>query len=452
MKKEMKETGNLSSQLTITLSPDDYIKKFETELKKYKDKAHLKGFRKGKTPLSAIKKMYGKGIMAEVIQTKVEDELSGFISEEKLEILGQPIPSEDQPALDFDLKDMGELTFRFDLGLAPQFDVKGVGPKDQYPSYQVVITDEMIHEEMENLQRRLGKQEEAEKDIIESDLLGIEIVENTVEDREPFRTEITVAVDKLEDSYSNQLLGKNLEFTFPIEDIFAFEEGMNEQTVKNYFLKDAPEDVGHSFHAKVVKIKRLILAELNQEFFDRAFGPGVVETADDAKEKMRQELESHYQSQGLAITKRNILEHLVNNNDLELPNEFLKRWLLSSNESLTAEQLESEYEQFEKNLRWTLVKNKLSKEYDITIEPQAIKDSVYRKLYRQFGAYNMEGFDLNQMVERVLRNRESVEKEYEELLAEEVMNQVVEKVSLVEEILSQEEYQLKIKDMQANIG
>ena len=171
------------------------------------------------------------------------------------------------------------------------------------------------------------------------------------------------------------------------------------------------------------------------------------------KTKLKEDLGAFYESQALSITKRKILLRLIDQNDLDMPDAFLKRWLMASNSELTEEQVENDYEGFVKNLRWTLIKNKLSAAYEIEITPEDIKNAFIEKTKAQFAQYGygmMGDFDYGSMAERMMQNQESVQKEYDEILAERVLDQILENVSLKEEVVSTEEYKKIVEDLSQN--
>lgn len=356
MKTEMIETGDLSSQITITIEPSDYKSEYDKGLKKYRKEAHLKGFRKGKTPLSAIRKMYGKGVLADVINDKLQKTLADYITDNKIDILGNPIPSEDQQFVDFETKQLETLEFKFDLGLSPQIEVQGVEATDTYVSYEVAFGEDRIDEEIEQLQKRGGVQEEIEAPIEALDMVTLSITESSVEERDAWSGEITIMPERLTEDSQAMVIGKKNGDTLSF-DIYELEKDTTEDYVKKYFLKDAPDYVGRNFDAVVKTIKRLVPAEINEEFFEKMFDPkDEIKDIEGARALIKKDLESFYVNQGKAITQRKILESLIEKNMTALPDEFLKRWLMSSNENLSPEQLEGEYEGFTKNLIWTLVK------------------------------------------------------------------------------------------------
>lgn len=453
MKTELIDKGNLSAQINIVIEPADYKPDFTKELNKYRQQAHIKGFRKGKTPISTIKKMYGKSVLAEVINNKLQQSLQDYIVDEKLDLLGNPIPSEDQEQVDFSLTDMKDLSFSFDVGLAPQIEVLGVSKETNYESYKIELTDADLDEEIENLRKRMGTQEEVTEPVEEMDILTLHIKESTPTNEVAFEGEITVMPERLTDDHKKKFIGKNIGDVASI-DIYDLETNATEDYVQKYFLKDAPEGTGKVFDATIKGVKRLVLAALNEDFFKGAFGDDSITDLAGAKAKLKEDLDKFYDSQCLSITKRKILEHLIDTNEMDFPDEFLKRWLLATNNELTEEQVGQEYEGFTKNLRWTLIKQKLSKDYEINITPDDIKNGMIEKFKAQFAQYGgaMGDFDYGSFADKMMQNQESVQKEYEELLAERVLDKIVDSVQLNEEKIDLDKYKEIVNELQQNKG
>ena len=203
-------------------------------------------------------------------------------------------------------------------------------------------------------------------------------------------------------------------------------------------------------------LKFLHPAEINEDFFTKAFGPDSgIENEEGMRDRLKNDLEEFYKSQGMSITKRKILEHLVDTNDMQLPDEFLKRWLLSSNDKLNEQQIEEEYPDFVKNLKWTLIKKELNKKYEINITIEDIKAAMIEKFKAQFAQYGygmMGDMDYDGIADRMMQNQESVQKEYEELLAEGIMDKIVEEVSLKDKVISTEEYKKILDEFNQNKG
>jgi trigger factor len=309
----------------------------------------------------------------------------------------------------------------------------------------------MLNEELNSLRKRMGQQEEVDAEIEKEDIVSVEIIEiNGNQERDAFQNTISVMPDRLTEDMQSVIIGKKLGEEFEI-DIFNFEKDSTEDYTKKYFLKDAPEDVSNEFKATIAAIKRLKIAELDQELFDKAFGEGSVSNEEEAREFLKKELENFYNDQGKAITKRYILEALIAQNDMPLPEEFLKKWLVSTNEKVTPEEVDKDFEGFAKNLKWTLIKQNISKQYDLKIEPEELRNSIKAKIIQQFGSYGAyPGMNFDDMTNRIMQNQETVQKEYEELLAEKVLDKISEVVTLTEKRVSLEEYKEIVRSLQEN--
>ena len=451
MKKELTEAGPLCSRLTITLEVDDYKPSYDKELKKYSKQAQMKGFRKGKVPMSAIKKMYGKGILVEVIDKKIQETIQDEIKD--LSILGSPIASEDQEMMDFDVKDLKEHTFKFDIGLAPDIDVQGISDQDSYDDFKVVIDEAMIDEGMMDLRKRMGKQEDVDGAIEEKDIVSLKITSTQHESEEPYTSDITIMPDRMNDDYKDEYIGKKIGYSGQV-DIYNLEKDATESHVEKYFLKDAPDDAGKVFTTEVLQIKRLVAAEANEEFFKTAFGDDVSDEAT-AREKLKDNIEEFYGNQGQSITKRKILESLIDGHNIEFPDEFLRRWLKVSNDQLTEEQIDSEYADFIKNLKWTLIKEKIAKNRDLQVSPDLVRSHLVNNFKQQFAQYGYGGgmdLDFDSIGDRLMQDQEAVQRGYEEVLADLVFDHVLGSVSLKEKKVTHEEYQDIVKELQENKG
>lgn len=300
------DIDHLNAVLTLTLDKSDYEGRWLDELKKYKGKAQIKGFRKGKTPLSVIKKMYGKALLADVVNDLVQTKLSEYLKEKDLNILGYPLSSQDQEIFDFDLKNLGEYVFKFDLGMAPEFEVQGAGEEDRYSRYDVVINEDMLNDEVENARRQLGKQEEVEEDILENDIIELEVKEldgDSVKESGVTNT-FSVLVNTISDESVKERLLKSKKGDSLKVNLLELEEKANDEYVRNYYLgldKEDTTEFNAEFEATVNSVKRLVPAELDQEFFDKFFGEGEVSSEEEMRDKIKENIKVHYDKQADAL-------------------------------------------------------------------------------------------------------------------------------------------------------
>ena len=431
------DIDNLNAVITLTLDKSDYEGRWLEELKNYKGKAQMKGFRKGKTPLSVIKKMYGKPLLAEVVNDLVQTKLSEYLKEEDLNILGYPISSQDQELFDFDLKNLGEYVFKFDLGMAPEFDVQGAGEEDSYSRYDVVISEDMLNDEVENARRQLGKQEEVEEDILENDIIELDVKEldgDKVKEGGVSNT-FSVLVSAISDEGVKETLLKSKKGDSLKVNLLELEEKANDEYVRNYYLgldKEDTTEFNAKFEATVNSVKRLVPAEMDQEFFDKFFGEGEVSSEEEAREKIKENIKVHYDKQADALLFRDQQEALMDKNPMELPEAFLKRWIKVSNEhKVSDEQVEKEFPDFRKSLQWSLVRGKLLRQFDLKIEEADIRKKIADEVKGYLAGQNFVNDDfINNMVDRMMGDEEQVNRAAENAITDKLAEALAEKVTI----------------------
>lgn len=441
------EIDALNASLHITIEPSDYEVKFKDELNKYRSKAQLKGFRKGKTPMNTIKKMYGKAILAETINNILGETLNTYLSDEKLDTLGQPIPSDGSEVVDFDVKNLGEYKFDFDLGLAPQFEVAGM--EDGVEKKVVGVPEEIVTEELDLARKRFGTEVFPEDDIEDNDLITLSAVELSGDKKKKkgWETGFQILVRDIEESVQKEVLKlkKGGVFTFNIRSI---EKDKDEKHVNKYLLnldEGEEKEIGDMFRGTIDKVSRIAPAEINQEFFDKYTGQEGAETSEEEiRGKIRTNIEAHYNTQTKNLLFKGIMDHLMEANTIELPDAFLKRWLKLSNENATDEVIEAEFDAFSENLKWNLIKGKLEKKYDIQVLPEDIKEGFKKRIAGYFGG-NPQGIDLDQMADSMMKNQEQFRQVFEEEKAEKLFQAISGDMNIVENSISLDEFKDLVK-------
>lgn len=456
MSKVVKEDINaLNAVLTITLEKADYEAKFDTELGKYRKHANMRGFRKGKTPLSMLKKMYGKAVLADVINDLLQHELNDFLSRENLNILGQPLPSEDQEEIDFDLKNFRDYTFKFDLGLAPDFEVKGLSEDNTFGKYQVAISEEMIDEELENARKRHGQRVFPEEEIQENDLLKIAVREYEGDEikEDGVENEFSLLVSSVDnEDLKADILSKKNGDVFRVN-LFQLEKDVTDTYVRRYYL-GLPEgdarEVGQEYEATIEEVSRIEPAELNEEFFQKYFGQDTdVDSEEKAREKIRESIAKYYDSQADALLFRDFQEDLMEKNQLDLPDDFLKRWLLATNENMTAADIDEHYEEFAKNLQWTLIRNKLVRENELQVEEDAIFEAFKKQISSYFGGSPVNEDLVISMADRMMTDEEQYRRMYDELLVDKLHEFIAGKVTVNPEPIEKESFEEILSEARA---
>ncbi len=449
MSKVVREAiDNLNAVVTVTLEKSDYEQQFDQELQKVRKTAALKGFRKGKMPTSVLRKMYGKSLLADVVNERLSKELFGYISDEKLEILGQPLPSKDQPYIDFDTKDLNDFIFKFDVGLSPQFEIQGLTQDTIFERYQVEMSDEMLDEELNNYRKRLGERKEVEENIQAGDF--VKFAAKAVDS--DFTSEFGLMIDEIDNqAFKDELFTKKIGDTLSAN-IYEWFNEPDEHYIRHYLLNLEHEDndtqVGQEFELTIQEATRQEIAELNQEFFDRAFGPDVVSSEEEAREALRKDASQFYDKQADALLFRDFQDRLMEQNTQELPEEFLKRWLKVSNEKVDPTLIERDFPAFAKNLQWTLIRNKLARQFDIQISEEEVVEGFKNKVRQYFGNYGNEEL-INSTAQRLLDDEKQFNEMYEDLLIDRLHGAIASEVTIHPKPISREEFTKVLEEARA---
>lgn len=453
---EKTSVDNLNATITVQINRDDYKNKFNSELSKYAAKAQMKGFRKGKTPMSMVKKMHGKNLLAEVVNETLQRALGDYLKSEDLDIIGQPIPSDDQTGdLKFDVNNLEDYEFKYDIGLTPSIEVLGVGASDTYDIDKIVVDDKSIDEELENAQKRLGEQEHPDGEVLAGDIIKVEAEELDGDDvkKDGWATEFSLLVDSATPEYKDAILklSKGENFTFDVNNL---ELSKSDDYVRKYLLnvpktEEGEEEpvIGDMFTGKIVDIARLKKAEVNQEFFDNFFGEGVVTTEAEARTKIASQISEHYDNQALQIMYRNIMDQLVADTQVQLPETFLRKWLKMTNEKMSEEDINKDFHGFLDNMKWTLIKNKLAKQFEVEVTADDVRSAMTEKVRNYFGQYGQQMDDemLENVMGKMYQNQEEVNKTYEALQAGQLFKKIGDTVSKNEVKTTIEKFNAKVK-------
>lgn len=417
---------SLNSLVNVSIKPEDYLERVEKAIKTQAKKAKLPGFRAGMVPPSHIKKMYGKSILVEEVNSLLSDSINKYIADNKIDILGQPLPKVDE-SKEFAWDYTDEFEFQYELGLAPEFQLD-FSDKDSIPHYQIKIDSETLESRVKNIRKSYGKMTNPEVSS-EEDVLFAELVQLSP-DGSVFEGGISstgsVRLDLVKDEeIKKSLVGlkKGDVVEFDIQKAFE-NDAFQVSKVLNISEEDA-KDLASKFQLTVKNVNRLEESDLNQEFFDKLFGPGTVTTEEQFREKITAELESMMVQNAEQRLQNDIVKYGVGKYEMQLPDEFLKRWLKATNQNLTEEDLQKGYEDFANNLRWTLVENKIIKENSIELKYEDVFQTAKSRLDAQFKMYSPQPLPEEQLAEytvQFLQNKENANKIFEEVKAQKVFD------------------------------
>ncbi|MCO6147155.1 trigger factor [Flavobacterium sp. NRK1] len=428
----------LNAVVTVAVTKEDYKQKVDKVLQDYRKNASIPGFRKGAVPMSLIQKQYGKAVLLDEVNKILQTSLNDYLVEEKLDILGNPLPKVTE---DFNW-DADDYSFEFELGLAPEFTVD-LGAKNKVVKYNITADDKMLDEQIERIQKQYGKLVSKEKSEEGDDIRG-----TFTNEEKGINNNVTISSDIFKTkTVGKKFLGKKVGDVVTISTKGLFDD---DHKLMDY-LKVGHDDV-HGLDVEVNftidEINTTEKAELNQELFDKLFGEGVVTSVEQLKEKIKEDAEQQFASQADQKFLNDVTESLIENTKFDLPAEFLVKWLQTAGETpLTPEQAEEEYKKSENGLRYQLIEGKVINENGLQItfdDLKAYTAEVIKKQMAQFGQLNPTDEDVDGIVARVLSNKDEVKRLSEQVMSEKMLNLFKEKVKFKTKDVT---YQDFIKEM-----
>ena len=438
-----KDLDQNNALLTVCIEKADYAEKVEKNLRDYRKKANIPGFRPGNVPMGLLKKMYGKAVIAEEINKLVSDGLFGYIRENDLNILGEPMPNEtEQKPFDFDTDESFE--FVFDLGIAPEFEVD-LSKKDKVKLYNIAVSDEMIDNQVKSYTGRYGKyiQEEVveEKDMIKGELL--ELANGKVNESGLKVQDAALTASYMKDEQKALFVGAKKGDVITFNPAAAFE---NEAEISSLLKisKDEAKNISSDFQLKIESITRYHESEINQELFDKVYGEGVVATEAEFRAKIKENIQESLVADTDYKFGMDAKDALVAKyNNLTFPDAFLKRWVLSSNENLTPETLEEDYSKMIDDLKWQLIKNKIQKANNLKVEPTDVEAYAKKVAKAQFAQYGMIGMDdeiIANYAKDMMKKEDTLKSMIDRVSEEKVFATIKEAVKLDNKEVSIEEF------------
>ena len=427
------------TKLNISVEAADYQEKVEQVIVNYRKTASVPGFRKGKIPMGQVKKMIGKSVLIDEVNKLLQEAIYKHITEEKLEVLGNPLPLTSE--VDWD--NASDFNFEYEMGLAPEFTVP-LDKKSKFDFFKIVADAKMVDHYTNDMAKRYGKMTQPEKSEL-TDLMMVEFFQlddNGAVIEAGINHTSSVALDIVQDKkVQKSLVGlsKDSEVVIRINKDFS-----NDAHHMLNISKEELEVLDADFKLLIKSISRMEPAELNQELFDKVFGKDEVKTAKAFKAKIKEEVEKSFVSESDNKLKNDVILHLIKKVKLDLPDQFLKRWLVASNENgLTMEQVEQEYGQYSDSLKWQLIENKIIKENDLEVKNEDVIAHTKELIIRNFSQYGQpapEEEKLNEISMKVLENEEERKKVYNELYDSKTMSLYKENFKLSEKEVTYDEF------------
>lgn len=430
----LKELDAVNGILTVLIPSDDYLPKLTEELKKYRRTASLKGFRQGKAPMSVIKNLMGNDVKGQLINQTLAEKVQEFIHENRARIVGQPLADETTNFPNVSIQNNDDYEFNFRIGLLPEFETKGLDKSESLIRYEIEVTDEMVDEQLETYRKRLGTQEVIEDSPKEEDILvflaremeGGKVKKDGYESTFEVLFE-DIADDSLREELKTKKKGDKVQFN-----IFELEKNLKPEQVKKHLLQFTEEDIkdgvetNEEYEAELTAVKRLALAEPNEEFFGRLFGEeSEVKNLEDFKNRISSDYGAYFSGAIDQFMVRQMRDMLVQKNQIELPQEYLIDFLTASNEEMTKEKATREFPLFKEDLIWSLIRNRLMEKHELTLTRDDIKAQVMNE-FRQY-AQGLPDEQLSGLVDNMMNNEEFQVDRYEATAANQKLATILDK-------------------------
>ncbi len=433
------EFKDLTAVLTLTVEPADYQEAVQKELKQIRQKANIPGFRPGMVPAGMVKKMYGKGVMAEVINKTLSDALYKYIADQKLNVLGDPLPNEElTPKVDFDNQDT--FTFAFDIAVAPEFDASLNG-HNKLTHYTIEVSDEMVNKQVESYAQRFGDYVEAD-DVQEGDVIkGL-----LTEQKENGMTKENAMLNPqyMEDKDQAALFKGAKK-----GDIITFnpQKAFNSEVEISSLLditKQEAKELTSDFTFEIQGITRHQAAKIDGELFAKVYGDNNIKDEADFRAHVKDEItanmaeDSDYKF-GLDA-KAAVMKKMEG---LSFPEDFLKRWLKTSNEKITDEEITKDFPQMIEELKWQLAKDQLLKKYDLKVEKEdleAYAKKVAKMQFMQYGLMHIEDSYLDNYVQQILKDEKQMRSIIERVAENKIYDALKTVAKVDEKTISHEDF------------
>ena len=435
-------TGDLTATIKIELKEDDYQEQVKKVLKDYQRKANIPGFRAGKVPFGMINKMYGKAVMAEEINKVVSDSLNQFIVDEKLDILGYPLPNtEKSETIDFD--NQKEFEFFFDIGLSPEFEI-ALNDKVKANYYEIKADEEIVNKYLDDLRSRHGEisnpEVVEEGDTVKGELVELDEEKNPKENGFNRTSAFALSTIKLKTELK-KFMGKKVGGELIFNPMKATKSAIDTATMLGISTEEA-EKIDSNFSYTITEITRRKPAELTPEFFKIIYPQDKIENEEQLKERIKKDAEISFVAESDRQFMNNAVEKLVEMAKIDLPDEFMKRWILENGQGkMTEEQIESQYDSYSNSLKWQLIEAKLVKEHSIKVSEEDVRNQI-KSYFSSMQEKQDEETEkrMDEIVNSIMQNREETKRIYDQLYDKKLLDLFKENIKQVKKSVTYDEF------------
>jgi trigger factor len=435
------QRGENNSLLKITVTPEDYAQEVDKALREYRRKANIPGFRPGMVPMGIVKKMYGKGVLAEQSYRKASNAAFEYLQKENIDYLGDVIPSEEQG--DFDFENGTDFEFVFEIGEAPKVEL-ALSEKDKL-TYHAIAVDKKMHDDYRsNYLRRFGRLVDAEE------VTADEALSVTLDNGEMNVSDAYVGLISMSEEERAPFIGKKVGYktTVNVNELY---KNPSQRAAVLQVKEHELEGINPEFSLEITKIRKFAEPELNEEFFKMAFPSGDVKSAEEFEAYIDAQISSELRRESDYLFTLQLRDYLVKKAGLKMPEEFLKRWLYTINEGkFSMEEIGKDFDQFLKMFTWNYLQKHFIKEENIAVEKEEAEREAKALAAAQFAQYGMPSAPdemLGGYAERILADKEQAQKIYEKLYEVKVVEAVKAKIGVTEKAVSADEFAKLAKEL-----
>jgi trigger factor len=434
----------LNARLKVKVSPEDYQPKVSETLSKYRKTANIPGFRPGHAPMGMIQKQYGKSVLFDEVSKMVTDAINNYIFEEKLNLLGNPIPVEEN-GFNGDFSNPTDFEFIYEIGFPPSIEV-AISNKDSFDFEKVDVNQELINKQAEDIRRRYGKlvstDEVQEKDLILGRFVELNDDKSVKEGGIDHTSSISLEFldsDDVRKLFVGKKVGDSIELN--PDDV---SKGPKDKAAMLGVKEDALENVGSLFSYTINEVKAMELAELNSDLFLKLYPDATVTNEEEFVARIKSDLEKMFEQDSDKKLYRTIYDSLMEKVNADFPDDFLKRWIKQVNDKpVTDEQIEAEYEGYRNMLKWQLIEKTLFDKHNLVIDQTELVNftkHLLRTNYANYGIFEVDEEELMQSAMKFLQDKKQTDSIISRLAEDKLINLFKTEATLKEKLVSYDEF------------
>jgi trigger factor len=447
-------TGELTMQLVLNIVESDYADEVKKSLEQYRKQANIPGFRPGKVPFGMVKKMYGESVIADVVSHAIGDALDKYMAEQKLSILGQPLPDKvNQKPVDF--KNEKDFTFYYIVGLKPEINLE-LNESLGLTFHNIMADDEDVEKYLGDIRKQMGTQTQAEKvsegDVISGSMKEVDADGNVVEGGIAIEnTSLHVDYIKLK-TIKAKFIGKKTGNEIVFNPAKAFKNDAEVGSLLGIGSKKA-KDVEADFMFTIDEINHHELAEINEELYAKVYENSHISSEEELRARIKTDIELTYKSESERKFFNDAIEAIIKQTDLNLPDAFLKEWIMESNlreeedKRIAPEELDAQYDAYRDSLRWQLLEEHIVVSNNLMVTEQEIRDRVKELLGLQsFGGDTEANSEIiNQVTESIMQNKEEIKRVSDQIIEQKLTKYFMENIKPTELNLRYDDFVEMIK-------